>query len=44
MNSTLIEYGPLAIFIGFTLAGLAISMGRVDFSKISDFSPRKSGF
>ena len=37
----MVEYGPLVVFMAFTVAGLAIAMGRFSFSQINAFSSMK---
>ena len=41
MSSMMVEYGPLVVFMAFTVAGLAIAMGRFSFSQINAFSSMK---
>ena len=41
MSSMMVEYGPLVVFMAFTVAGLAIAMGRFSFSQIKAFSSMK---
>ena len=41
MSSPLIEHGPLVVFLTFTVAGLAIGLGRVSFPQIESFSSMK---
>ena len=41
MSSMMVEYGPLVVFMAFTVAGLAIAMGGLSFSQINAFSSMK---
>ena len=41
MSSMMVEYGPLVVFLAFTVAGLAIAMGRFSFSQINAYSSMK---
>ena len=41
MSSMMVEYGPLVVFTAFTVAGLAIAMGRFSFSQINAYSSMK---
>ena len=41
MNPVLIEYGPLVVFLGFTVAGLAIGMGRLTLPQIESYNSVK---
>ena len=41
MSSMMVESGPLVVFMAFTVAGLAIAMGRFSFSQINAFSSMK---